>query len=713
LKTGRAALCAACMLALECAAQEDSGWQLRGESTLRIENYRTRGDAPATPYPYGGGHQTLGLSVDGERQTNPYELTRFQFTGTQSHSQYYSGGYGFSPERINVTHQSGLAALPYQAQLGDYLGAFSMRTLQTPLRGGMVELQPSSGSADRRHSLVALSGAGGQTYKNYQLQDNRFNGASYLYEDRTLGRYSVNWINNYRQAGLGAFDRSQSVWSGAAEVPFSAASQDLRFETEWARFSGDHDVATSRKDAGFFGELSARGEKALTPLDWRLRYERYGQDYRPAGAVVSPDRLSREGFAGWRFGSGLAVRGRLQAFRDGWDSGNLTETHTGGLALTGPLLTALLPGWTGNLDGYAQTVFNGTTPTNIHVHSVRADAGRTFDAVTLRLGYGFLDVENRNSADGSSITRDVLATLTHAVLWAGWRGSVSYGGTVRRIDGGTNAGSQFLPLASASLALGRHSVSASLSYAWLNQLDPAQTDTRATVVGLGYRYDMPRDKLALELNTNHRSAVPGSYTEAYRLMLGWTHLFEKPQTAEPGRAPLGPVGETGALDLGELVPGRSLAALEPRLAALGLKTPIQPAPGLAVLDYRVLGEIDQRQRLALLSAGGEIERAALIVDFEAVGNVDSVAQTFERVRQALVRRYGNPSAVFNRGELRATLADDLQADQLIRLSEWRLPGGTLRFGIPRRLDRVVRMEVQIARSFPDPTQTRWGLEEVR
>jgi tRNA threonylcarbamoyl adenosine modification protein (Sua5/YciO/YrdC/YwlC family) len=54
-----------------------------------------------------------------------------------------------------------------------------------------------------------------------------------------------------------------------------------------------------------------------------------------------------------------------------------------------------------------------------------------------------------------------------------------------------------------------------------------------------------------------------------------------------------------------------------------------------------------------------------------------------------------------------------QIDQFIRLPEWRTPEGTIRFGIPRRLDRIVRMEVQIARSFPDPTQTRWSFDDLR
>lgn len=83
------------------------------------------------------------------------------------------------------------------------------------------------------------------------------------------------------------------------------------------------------------------------------------------------------------------------------------------------------------------------------------------------------------------------------------------------------------------------------------------------------------------------------------------------------------------------------------------------------------------------------------------------------MRQALIRRYGAPASVFNRGDFRATLVDNAQTDQFIRLTEWRTAEGTIRFGMPRRLDRIVRMEVQLARSFPDATQTRWSFDELR
>jgi hypothetical protein len=694
----------ALILAAPFSVPAQDGWDWRAETNAKLEHYDTHGDAAGSPYPVSGTHGTLGVSLDAERRPNPYDFTRFQFTGTQSESRYYSQENGFFPERINLTQQSGTAAIPYQAQVGDYFGVFSFRTLQTSLRGGLVELQPQAG-----HSVMLLSGAAGQNYREFQWRDNNFNGASYLYENRNVGRFAANWVNNARG------ELRSNVWSGAAEVPFNLPGQALRFETELARFSGDHDAGRERQDTGYYGELSSRGAGGLAPLDWRLRYEQYGKDYRPAGAVVSPDRISREAFAGWRFPAGPAVRGRVQAFRDGWDSGNLTKTDTQGLTLTGPLLAALAAGWTGNLEGYHQGVRNDLAPVDTRVYSLRADASRTFaGAYTLRLGYGYFDFDDRVNEPASSLTREVLATLSHGVRWAGWRAALSYGATLRRIDGGTSGASQHvLPLVSVSASQGRHNVLANLSYAYIDQAGNTAIDTRTSVLALAYRYAMPQDRLGAELTTNYRNPTPGARTEAYRFALTWTHFFEKAQFTPPGAAPLGPTPAGAAFDLRELAPGRPVASLQARLAQLGMRPSTAPAPGFLVYDYRVLDEITQRQRVVVRAAAGDIELSALLIEFEDVGNVDNMAQAFERVRQALIRRYGAPASVFNRGEFRPTLADDLQTEQFIRLTEWRAPEGVIRFGIPRRLDRTVRMEVQLARSFPAPTETRWSIEEVR
>ena len=65
------------------------------------------------------------------------------------------------------------------------------------------------------------------------------------------------------------------------------------------------------------------------------------------------------------------------------------------------------------------------------------------------------------------------------------------------------------------------------------------------------------------------------------------------------------------------------------------------------------------------------------------------------------------------GQISAAFAADVNAARLIRLSEWRTPAGTIRLGIPRRLDRRVRIEVQLAPSFPSSRETLWSIEAVK
>ncbi len=60
----------------------------------------------------------------------------------------------------------------------------------------------------------------------------------------------------------------------------------------------------------------------------------------------------------------------------------------------------------------------------------------------------------------------------------------------------------------------------------------------------------------------------------------------------------------------------------------------------------MLTDIEQRQRLVLEDAGGLTKNSALIIEFDDVGNRDTVTQTFERVRKVLIERYGNSDNTF-------------------------------------------------------------------
>jgi hypothetical protein len=134
---------------------------------------------------------------------------------------------------------------------------------------------------------------------------------------------------------------------------------------------------------------------------------------------------------------------------------------------------------------------------------------------------------------------------------------------------------------------------------------------------------------------------------------------------------------------------------------------------LTTYEVILLDEIDQRQRLTLVHEDGILQKAVLIIEFDDVGNIDDLMQTLERVRKELMDRYGNPTNFFDKGEFSATLVDDVNSGRFIRIMEWSRPGGIIRYGIPRRLDRQVRMEVQFASSFPPESDTLWSIERVK
>jgi len=88
-------------------------------------------------------------------------------------------------------------------------------------------------------------------------------------------------------------------------------------------------------------------------------------------------------------------------------------------------------------------------------------------------------------------------------------------------------------------------------------------------------------------------------------------------------------------------------------------------------------------------------------------------QSYEKIRSTLMDTYGRPSDFFERGTVTPRMLDDIRTGTFIRIMEWKRPQGTIRFGIPRRLDGKVRMELQFAEGFPPYGETLWSLEEVR
>lgn len=141
--------------------------------------------------------------------------------------------------------------------------------------------------------------------------------------------------------------------------------------------------------------------------------------------------------------------------------------------------------------------------------------------------------------------------------------------------------------------------------------------------------------------------------------------------------------------------------------------------GHYVFEAAVLDSVYQRQRLVLTPIKGRLRQAAVIIDFENVGNLDTPEQTFQRILNELVSRYGRPDFSYERGLTggrfpSSGISRAVGSGSLMRIHQWTLEFGTLRFGIPRRLDRQTRMELHYMPSKHTPAfgESLWSVEEV-
>ncbi len=705
---------------------------ISGANTLRFESYDVRGDTDASPYPATGGQWYDELSLRWDHRAGPYNRWRGEVQAVINESTYRSTDNGIIPERLRLFHERGDVALPYRLELGDVYGYFSYRTLQKSLKGLRLELHPEIGGEDEKHSLVLVSGLSPDppSWRHLQARDSFTHGVSWLTETPALGKLSLNYAFNYRQGAAddSVLARRQHVYSLAGERVFHVADQDITLEGEIGRFQGDHDGTTDaesgqRRDANALF-LQAAG-KSESPLTYRLRYEAYERDYRPEGASVGADRESLEGHVGWRFAGGTRLRGRVQHFRDAWETDNPVDTNTYGLTLSGRLFPALIDNLSGNLDAHIQDVEDRyKRGTNQLLKTVSLDLSKPIaERLTARLGFYHQDVDDRLNQPRNSGTTEIRGGLDHPLQIRGLRGNIAPGVVVRKIDHPDSKALDLYPTLAVNLQGGAHSFGYAMSFSHQDRRAEG-TDVGVFSQNLTYTYALAQDVFGVELTDEHREPEEARNTHSYRVAVYWTHRFggsarrprpgaDRPAPApRPEHAPYVPPAPDAPLDVREFRPGTDMADVRARLAAADVGGVLQ-LPGVDVYETRLLSEFDQRQRLALEHGGGKLTKAALIVDFSDVGRPETVEQTIQRLRQALLDRCGAPSRSWDKGDVSAELIDDVRTGAFVRITEWDVNGGTIRLGVPRRLDDQVRVEIQFAEDFPHVNMTLWSLELVR
>lgn len=707
------------------SADPFADWTIQGDVFMRAEHYGDNGDRSLSPYPYVGPQNYLELNATAERAFSPFNHLIFSIFGLANDSDYRSLYDNVSVESFNLTWENGEAAVPFRLGLGDYFGNLTGRTLRRSLKGGYIELQPFAG--DQRHSILLFSGTPAQAYRELDPAENLYSGGSYLIDDPVWGAWAFSAVHNRRELDDGA-TANQTALSVAGEQSLNVAGQSLSLETELDFLHGDTELegvaggglgddSGDLSGFGLYAEVFGRDD--VLPLTYGFRYELNDEDYRPAGAGVVEDREAVEARAGWRFDSGLSVNGRVLRLVDDRSSENPTETRTAGVTVVGSVPV----GGFGAVSVYANSLVsdrrNEDRTTDQFTLSQQIDLTLPLDDFwTASVGGGYTAVDDRNSFE--RITRELSADLIRSVELGGWAGSWSVGLVGRDITGGTAASNQYGGRLALNIGRDAHRVDA--SYEALLQDGHAAGGQGSFVqsAGLAYSYTSGQHSFGIDAVYNDRDEDPGGEAGAHRIGLFYRYSFFKPaaspssaMTAAMG-ATAGPiVGPSGAPpDILALAPGLDMPETIDLLSASGLGRPVRFGTA-RVWDVRMLEDTPQRQRLVLIGDSGRIDTSAVIVDFDGLGSGRSAERTFERILDDLIDRYGAPSRTFEDGVFADDFVAAVNAQRLVRVYEWETPQGILRFGIPRRVDGQVRMELHYAAAFPPPGAAMWGVEAVR
>lgn len=695
----------------------DGDWTLTGNDTVRIDQYGRKGNDGAALFGNLGNHYYDELQLQGLCRVSEFDRWRFEFGGVANNSLYRSNGWGGELERIRLMREKGDGALPYRLELGDLYANFSYRTLMRSLKGIQLELQPRfNPQARNRDSFLLVLGQSDYDWKNLHENRDSTAGLSWLLQYREKMRAGINVVFNRRDpdAKLGTLEREQRTMSVMLENESTMFGRRSILEGEFAWFSGDHDgtdgprSGLDRRATAAYGQLSG-GDSRFT---YRLRLESNQQDFRPAGANVGFDRKTMEGFFTWDLKAGRSAQFRLQRFLDGWETDNCRVTKVAGLGFQGPLD---LPGKVfGNLDMFLEEFLDVRRTLDAHARSVNADVSKSFsDKLSGRLGFScrFLD-DNVNDAGDSRLDQITLG-FDHSVRMFELPGRLGLGVENRLLDNGGERSHEWTPALTLNLQKGVHDFGLHYRVFRQDPVNPLLADVDTSDLGFRYRYHHGPDTFGVEYLRNHRDTSRNLWTRSTQITAFYQRDIDAIlRTGRPARpvaapSPASPSSEDpviGLLTLGK--PGSPYG--EARSALAEKMGAVQAWGGFDLSDRPVFDEISSRQRLILARDGEKVERTVLAID---TGKVPAFVQdVFERIRRDLVQRLGSPANFREKGSFGPKLASDLREGAFLRVYDWTVGEGVLRLGIPRRLDGLIRIEIQFASEFPTEPEISWGLE---
>ena len=663
------------------------------------------------------------LDLRFHREVSPYQGWEGSFFGAFSDSDFRSVDKGFLPERFYLKGYRGDTALPWQLELGDYFAFTSLRTLQTPLKGFRLELQYDDEATGAFHSGQAFAGSRSGSYEDLfdgGADDSFFAGYSHLVELESNSGVILSAVFNHQESGGLKSDAGQ--YSLAGEKQINIAGQAITVEGEASYLEGEiiqNGAVIQAEDWGFFASLSGEAREGLS---YEVRYEDYDENFQPAGAGITADRQLVEGRIAKFFNNGLNVEARYQNFEDLRSTADPLETETFGLLADWNNVPGL-DGLSFSADGFIRDVQNASlTQDNETLSGDLAATLQIQPDTSLQLRLSGQKVNARQAGGQDRLTEQAEVSVTKSVDYQGWSGSLSPGLMFRHFEQGVQTTETWAPrLSMTAFHNDGHNLSFNGQVLFNDGSNGAPSNTDVNL-GARYSYTTGRHRFGAEADYISNDPLAGQFGEAYRFALNYTFQFDKPakypvRSNDKNQDYRGiddtPLFFDGLPDIGRFTPNKLISKLASELEDQGL------GAGRLIGTHRVyngrfIQGLAQRQRL-VLSQGSKnrLAKASLVIDFAAGRDANGLALEFDRILERLVLHYGTPERTIEEGDFTANLAADLDNGTFQRIYEWRLGRQVLRFGIPKRLDRKIRMELQFANSHPNIGQLLWSLEEIR
>ncbi len=706
--------------AAEPAAEpETEPWQLTGSITLQGDHYDNVGNPAVSPYAYEKGHLLSTFDLNINRNFSDYESIDAQLSGRVNASDYVTDYKGVVLDRGSMNWQKGDAPIPFRATGGDFYAFTTPRTLQRALKGGALELQPHVGMG-RKLSMLVLAGGVEPAYRTMSTNSDTSSGFSLLGEDEKWGALTISLIKNRREndPGMNLASLDQSLYGVAYARTLEFFSESFAMETEWSHFDGELDgagMANPKADGTLFFELSRQG---AGPLSVNFIHERTGRDFQSRSTTTSADRRSDSLDLGWGFENGLRLKGRLNDDRTSWSQTDPSFSRSWNTGLSGPL-----PSFKG-LDLHAITFSYDLTRRHNYNRSHTSEATTDAHKVTLNTplwqewnaAWSSQYQDNDNLVNQTqTLTRSYGVTVNRSILWQEWRGSIAPGLLWRGVDAPTSLTHDLGLTLGLNLAKDPHSLRLNLGSQQTLRLEATNTDLLVRTNSLQYSYTNGPHQLTLIGDMQERDDDATQNNNAYHLGFRYAFRFDTKIGGESTEASTtdfsAAVANNEPFDLASLIPGMPMEQARSYLSN---------RRGAAAANYAccetfaldAFPRIPTAQRIYLeKNNNGTLTGSGVIIE-SPTGNVGEIEHHLHTVIGLISQHHGAPRRVMEEGQFANDPTGEIKSGRVVRLYEWRLPSGTLRLGIPARMDGALRIEMRHQRHLPSMNDPYWSKEEV-